>query len=52
MESTPVVHQVLVDIVGIKQQRLTKRGQQVLRDGLDQLLRMTVLAEPSEKRLK
>jgi hypothetical protein len=46
----PVVHQVLVDVVGIEQRRLAERGQQVLGDGLDERLGVAVLAEAGEVR--
>ena len=45
----PVVHQVLIDVVGIEQRRGSKGGEQILGDGLDQRLGMTVLGEAFER---
>ena len=44
----PVVHQVLVDVVGIEQRRLAEGGEQILGDGLDQRLGVAVLVEGGE----
>ena len=46
----PVVHEVLIDVVGIEQRRGLEGGEQVLGDGLDQRLGMAVLAEALEAR--
>ena len=46
----PVVHQVLVDVVGVEQRRVAEGGEQVLGDGLDQRLGVAVLAEGRELR--
>ena len=40
---SPVVHEVLIDIVGIQQRRGLEGGQQVLGDGFDERLRVAVL---------
>jgi hypothetical protein len=41
----PVVHEVLIDVVGVEQRRLAEGGEQVLGDALDQCLGVAVLAE-------
>ena len=46
----PVVHQVLVDVVGIEQRRRLEDRKQVLGHRLDQRLRVVVLAERDEAR--
>ena len=44
----PVVHEVLVDVVGIEQRRWPEGGEQVLGDGFDQRLGVAVLGEAGE----
>ena len=44
----PVVHEVLIDVVGIEQRRGLEGGEQILGDGLDQRLGMAVLGEARE----
>ena len=46
----PVVHEVLIDVVGIEQRRGLERGEQILGDGFDQRLGMAVLGEALEAR--
>ena len=46
----PVVHEVLIDIVGIEQRRGLEGGEQVLGDGFDERLGMAVLGEALEQR--
>ena len=46
----PVVHQVLIDVVGVEQRRGLEGGEQVLGDGLDERLGMAVLGEAFEAR--
>ena len=46
----PVVHQVLIDVVGIEQRRGLEGGEQVLGDGFDERLGMAVLGEAFEQR--
>ena len=44
----PIIHQALVDVVGVKQRRLAEGGKQVFGDSLDQGLGVSVLAEGRE----
>ena len=46
----PVVHEVLIDVVGVEQRRGLEGGEQVLGDGFDQRLGMAVLGEALEAR--
>ena len=46
----PVVHEVLIDVVGIEQRRGLKGGEQVLGDACDERLGMAVLGEALEQR--
>ena len=45
----PVVHQMLVDVVGIEQRSRLEGGQQILGERLDQLLGVAVLGEAFER---
>ena len=46
----PVVHEVLIDVVGVEQRRGLEGGEQVLGDGFDERLGMAVLGEAFEPR--
>ncbi len=46
----PVVHEVLIDIVGVEQRRGLEGGEQVFGDGFDERLGMAVLGEALEQR--
>ena len=46
----PVVHEVLIDVVGVEQRRGLEGGEQVLGDGFDERLGMAVLGEALEQR--
>ena len=46
----PVVHEVLIDVVGIEQRRGLEGGEQILGDGFDERLGMAVLGEAFEQR--
>ena len=46
----PVVHEVLIHVVGVEQRRGLEGGEQVLGDGFDERLGMAVLGEAFEPR--
>ena len=46
----PVVHQVLIEIVGIEKRRSPVRGEQMLGDGFDELFGMAAVSESLEPR--
>jgi hypothetical protein len=46
----PVVHEVLIHVVGIEQRRSPEGGEQILGDGFDERLGMPVLGEAFEAR--
>ena len=46
----PVVHEVLIDVVGVEQRGGLESGEQILGDGFDERLGMAVLGEAFEQR--
>ena len=46
----PVIHEVLIHVVGIEQRRCSEGGEQILGDGFDERLGMAVLGEVLEQR--
>ena len=50
MVSAPVVHEVLIDVVGVEQRGGLEGGEQVLGDGFDEWFRVAVVGESLEAR--
>jgi hypothetical protein len=46
----PVLHEVLIDVIGVEQRRGLEGGEQILGDGFDERLGMAVLGEALEQR--